>query len=375
MNTLAWVAWVGLVMAVALSTTNPYYLGVILLCILLVAALAPRTGNGVIGFRALLVLGVGLFAIGLAIAVINGNYGGHILFTIPGPSIPSWLGGLRLGGPVSAEGLVAEAIRGLAILCVLLAFGVFNGAVSPQRALRTTPAALFQAGLVVTVGLTLLPASIEDVRRIREMRALRGAPGGIRALPALVVPAVIGGLERSMRLAEAMEARGYGTAEAGPRLPRLIGVASAPLLLLAAAVWSYYPEARPLAVAATLLGVASLGFWGWSAAHARTTTTLNKEPLSTLDAILIALSLGGAIVTVAASAGGWLDLSYSPFAGLPWPHFSPLAGILALACGWPAARLVFESTTVQAPLPDPVHRAAPASPPVPRDATEKALHP
>ena len=130
MNTLAWVAWVGFVMAVALSTTNPYYLGVILLCILLVAALAPRTGNGVIGFRALLILGVGLFVVGLAIAVVNGNYGGHILFTIPGPNIPGWLGGLRLGGPVSAEGLVAEAIRGLAILCVLLAFGVFNGAVS-----------------------------------------------------------------------------------------------------------------------------------------------------------------------------------------------------------------------------------------------------
>ena len=375
LHTLAWVAWVGFVMAFALSTTNPYYLGVVLLCILLVAAVAPRTGNGVIGFRALLLLGVGLFAIGLAIAVVNGNYGGHILFTIPGPSIPDWLGGLRLGGPVSAEGLVAEAIRGLAILCVLLAFGVFNGAVSPQRVLRTAPAALFQAGLVVTVGLTLLPASIEDVRHIREMRALRGAPSGLRSLPALVVPAVIGGLERSMRLAEAMEARGYGSAPAGPRLPRMVGVASAPLLLLAAAVWSYYPAARPLAVGATLLGIAALGVWGWSAARSRKTTSLNTEPLARIDAALIALSIGGGALTVVASGGGWLDLAYSPFAGLPWPPFSLLAGLIALACGWPALRLAFQPGSASASSREMLHRS-PGTPPLrPAEPADKTVRP
>lgn len=339
--TLTWMAWVAFVMAVALSTTNPYYLGLILLCILLVAALAPRTGTGVIGFRALLLLGAGLFVAGLAIAVVNGNYGGHVLFTIPGPEIPGWLGGLRLGGPVSAEGLVAEGIRGLAILCVLLAFGVFNGAVSPQRVLRTAPAALFQAGLVVTVGLTLLPASIEDVRRIREMRALRGAPGGVRSLPALVVPAVVGGLERSMRLAEAMEARGYGAAAPGPPLARLAGLASVPFLLLAAALWSYYPAVRQFAAGPLAVGIAALAFWGWSAARSRKATSLNTEPLSRLDGLLVALSLVAGAAVVVANGGGWLDLGYSPFAGLPWPPFSLPAGLLALACGWPALRLAF----------------------------------
>ncbi len=339
MHTLAWMAWVALVMAVALTTTNPYYLGVVLLSILLVAALAPRTGSAVAGFRALLVLGSGLFVVSLGIAVINGNYGGHILFTIPGPSVPDWLGGLRLGGPVSAEGLVAEAIRGLAILCVLLAFGVFNGAVSPHRVLRTTPAALFHAGLVVTVGLTLLPASVEDVRRIREMRALRGAPGGWRSLPALVVPAVIGGLERSMRLAEAMEARGYGSSPAAARLPRMLGAASAPLLLLAAAVWSYYPQARPIAITATLLGVLALAYWARSAARSRQTTRLNSEPMARTDAAMIGISMALAGAAIVTNAAGWVNLSYSPFGGLPWPPFSLVGGALALSCAWPALRL------------------------------------
>ena len=130
-----------------------------------------------------------MLGVSVLVATINGNYGDHILFTIPGPSIPSWLGGLRLGGPVSAEGLAAAAIRGVTIVCIFLAFGVFNGAVSPHRVLRTTPAALFHASLVLTVGLTLLPSSIEDLRRTAN-RTLRGARGGFRDLPALVVPAV-----------------------------------------------------------------------------------------------------------------------------------------------------------------------------------------
>jgi energy-coupling factor transport system permease protein len=258
MHPAAWIAWVLMVMVVALATTNPFYLGIVLLSVILVAVMAPRTGTGVASFRALLIFGVVMLTISVLIATINGSYGDHILFTIPGPEIPNWLGGLRLGGPVSAEGLVAALIRGVAILSVLLAFGVFNGAVSPHRILRSTPAALFQASLVVTVGLTLLPSSIEDLRRVREMRSLRGAPGGIRGLPSLIVPAVVGGLERSMQLAEAMEARGYGAAPPLPRHARLAAAASVPFLIGGAWVWFYELQIRWIGAIALLAAVALL---------------------------------------------------------------------------------------------------------------------
>ena len=48
-----------------------------------------------------------------------------LLFTIPGPEVPDWLGGLRLGGPVSAEGLAWAVVRGMVILPIFLAFGGF----------------------------------------------------------------------------------------------------------------------------------------------------------------------------------------------------------------------------------------------------------
>lgn len=355
MPPVAWVSWIALVMAVALTSTNPFYLGVVLLCVLLVAVLAPRTASAVAGVRALMLFGAGLFAVSMLIAVVNGNYGGHILFTIPGPDVPSWLGGLRIGGPVSAEGLVAAAVRGLAIFCVLLAFGVFNGAVSPQRVLRSAPAALFHAGLVVTVGLTLLPATVEDVRRIREMRALRGAPTGLRSLPSLVVPAVIGGLERSMRLAEAMEARGYGVATETPRLPRFAGAASAPLLLAAASCWYYYPALRPAGLVLALLAAAALGFWGYGAARSRHTTRLREEPAALGDRVLAYASFALAAAAIAGTSAGWFDTSYNPFDGLHWPRFSAAGGLLALSCAWPALRLAF------APLPQQAGEPAPAA--------------
>lgn len=335
----AWVAWVLMVMAVALSTTNPLYLGVVLLCVLLTGVLAPKTGSAIAGFWAMLVFGAGLFVLSLAIAVVNGGYGERVLFTVPGPQIPGWLGGLQFGGPVAAEGLVAAAVRGLAILCVLVAFAVFNGAVSPHRVLRTAPAALFHAGLVVTVGLTLLPASIDDLRRIREMRALRGARTGLRDLPAVVVPAIIGGLERSMRLAEAMEARGYAAASP-PRWPaRAAGLASAPLLLAAAWGWFYYEWARPFAAVAALLGVAALLAWGRAAASRRRTTRLASEPTSLIDRVAIAASLAVALLAVAGRATGWPELGYNPFAGLEWPPFALDGALVALATAWPALRL------------------------------------
>ncbi|HEX6030784.1 MAG TPA: energy-coupling factor transporter transmembrane component T [Tepidiformaceae bacterium] len=354
MHTLAWVAWVSLVMAVALTTNNPYYLAIVFLSVLLVAATSPKTSTAIAGFRTLLVFGLSLFAISMAIAVVNGTYGDHVVFTMPGPELPEWFGGLRLGGPVSAEGLVAAAIRGLAILTVLLAFGVFNGAVSPHRVLRTAPAALFHAGLVVTVGLTLLPATIEDARRIREMRALRGARTGSRELPALVVPIVINGLERSMRLAEAMEARGYAASAETRRASAAVGALSAPLLIGAAWGWYYYESSRPFALIAAVLGLATLAWWAWRASRATSVTRFRPEPLGLTDRLLVTASVIAISVTVIGAAGEWLSLKYNPFAGLPWPEFSPAGAAVALSCAWPALRLALAPARSASPAEAPM---------------------
>ncbi len=336
MHPLAWLAWVTLVMVVSLTATNPLYLVVVLLAVVLVGVLAPRTSTAVAGVRTLAMAGSALLLMSLAVAVLNGGYGEHVLFTVPGPDFPGWMGGLRLGGPVAAESLVAAGVRGLSIICVLLAFGVFNGAVSPYRVLRTAPAALFHAGLIVTVGLTLLPSSIEDIRRIREMQALRGGATGVRNLPGLVVPAVIGGLERSMKLAEAMEARGYASAARPPALARLAAISSAPLLLGAGWAWFYYDSARWLAVAGVMAAAGALLWWATAAAKSSRVTRFRREPLTPVDRAAIGGSLllaGGAFAMRSLGIGG---LAYNPFAGLAWPEFEVAGAMVALAVAWPA---------------------------------------
>lgn len=340
MHAGAWVAWVLMVMTVALVTTNPFYLCLALLSVLVVAAFAPRTASSVLSFRVLLIGGVVLLSFSALVATLNGGIGERVLFTMPGPELPSWLGGLRFGGPVTAESLVASLVRGVAILCVFLGFAVFNGAVSPHRVLRLGPAALFHAGLVLTVGLTLLPATLQDVRRLREMRALRGATSSLRDLPALLVPAVIGGLERSLRLAEAMEARGYAAPPPLPIRARLSGFASVPLALVAGWLWLYAPSLAVPAFILGLLSAAALAWWMVETSRARRTTRMRPEPLPLADMCGIGLALAVVVTAVLARAAGWIDLVYNPFAGLPLPTLELAGMILALAPLWPLPRLV-----------------------------------
>ena len=330
----SWAAWLALVMAVALAASNPFYLVIVLLTVLLVAVFAPRTGMPMLGFGSVLVFGLGVFALSFFVAIINGSYGEHILFTLPGPDLPDWLGGLTIGGPVSAEGLVAAGIKGLGILCVLLAFAAFNTSITPQRMLRTAPAALFHAGLVVTIGMALLPASIADVQRIRETRALRGAPSGLRAAPALVVPALLGGLERAMQTAEAMEARGYAAADPLPARAQLLFVAAPALLVLSAWLWFFYPGWKVAGAGAAILGVACLVVAAVLANRARHTTRLFREPYPWFErAVAVVSALSGLAIVITGAPG----LDYNPFAGLEMPPFDPRGAFIAICCAWPAA--------------------------------------
>lgn len=340
MHAGAWVAWVLMVMTIALVTTNPLYLCLLLLSILVVAAFAPRSATGALGFRVLFIGGFLLLGFSALIATINGGAGDRVLFTMPGPGLPSWLGGLSLGGPVTAENMTAALTRGLAILCVFLGFAIFNGAVSPHRVLRLGPAALFHAGLVLTVGLTLLPSTIADFRRLREMRQLRGGGAGIRHIPSLLAPAVIGGLERAFRLAEAMEARGYAAPPPMPLRARLAGFAAAPLALVAGWVWLYADALTALAAALAAAAMGTLVYWGVATSRARHTTKMRAESLAPLDIAGIAAALTVIGAALSARATGWTDLTYNPFAGLPSPSLEVAGMALMLLVLWPLPSLL-----------------------------------
>ncbi|CAM5450019.1 hypothetical protein SCALM49S_08402 [Streptomyces californicus] len=147
------------------------------------------------------------------------------LFSLPHIPTPDWYAGIQLGGPVSLEALLSAATDGLRLACMLCCIGAANTLANPKRALRVLPGALYDWAS---------PSPCRSASPPNWCRACSGwpAPGGcgpeagegLRALRGIVVPVLEDALERSLRLAAAMDSRGYGRAgSATPRSRRLTG--------------------------------------------------------------------------------------------------------------------------------------------------------
>ncbi len=334
-----------MVTAIALTVTNLIYLAVVVLCVIAVGTVAPAAASTG-ALRPYLLAGAAIVVFSAFIAVMNGTPGQDTLVTVPGPEAPSWLGGLRFGGPLTREGLVAAGTRSLAILAIFGAFAIVTTTVTPGRLLRTTPAALFEAGLVVTVGLALLPATLNDLKRLREAEALRGRRLRWWRLAGLVTPAVLGGLERSIRLVEALEARGFGTPVV-PTVAFFAGAASPPLLLLAAYLWISGGNAQLVALVAGAVGATGIAWWLLAAARSHHMTRLEDEPGRGILAITAVLALVASTFFIAARSAGAFAFSYDPFLDAAVPPFSLVGAAACLVVMWPFLVLVRNETPAE----------------------------
>jgi energy-coupling factor transport system permease protein len=208
----AWWLWgAGLVVAAA-HTTNP-----LLLLILIVVAgwvVAERREIGAVNaYLPFLLLGLAAIVVRVALVAVLGSgvIGRTLLFRLPSVPLPEWMAGVRLGGPVSLEALVAAAVEGLRLAATLACIGAANALASPKRLLRYLPATLHDVGTAVVVALTYAPQLAGLAGRVRAARRLRGHSGsGVRELGRLVGPVLEGSLDRSLDLAASMESRGYG---------------------------------------------------------------------------------------------------------------------------------------------------------------------
>ena len=217
---VAWWAWaLGLIACVS-RTTNPLLLGLIVTVAGWVVARRRPDAPWANSFALFLRLGVIVIAIRMVVALIlGGGLGDHVLFTLPSIQLPNWMAGITLGGPVTAEALVAAFFEGAVIAAILACIGAANSLASPARLLATVPAALYEVGVSIVVALSFAPQLVADVSRVRTARRLRGRPDrGARALAGSAMPVFEGALERAVDLAAAMDSRGYGRTR--PMKPR-----------------------------------------------------------------------------------------------------------------------------------------------------------
>lgn len=208
----AWWVW-GLALAAAASrTTNPFLL-VLIIAVAGWVVLERREIGMTNPFLPFLL--IGLFAIALRVVMVglfgDSVAGRVVLFRLPEVPLPDWTSGVKLGGPVTLEGILVAAYDGLRMATVLVCLGAANALASPRRLLRYVPATLYEVGSAVVVALTFAPQLVEDARRVRAARRLRGhQPRRVSDVPQLAVPVLVGVLDRSLDLAASMESRGYG---------------------------------------------------------------------------------------------------------------------------------------------------------------------
>ncbi len=224
----AWWLWaLGLGLA-ASRTTNPLVLGLILAVVGLVVASRRTDAPWARGFRTYFLLGLVIIAIRVLFRMLfGGQTGQHVLFELPEIPLPDAAAGIRLGGAVSAEGLLASIYDGLRLATLVICVGAANVLADPKRLLKRLPGAVHSLGTAITVTLSVAPQLVESAQRIRRARRLRGSTGkGRDLLRQVAMPVMVDALDRSLLLAAAMDTRGYGrtaAVEAGAR--RLAGTA------------------------------------------------------------------------------------------------------------------------------------------------------
>ncbi|HZV50260.1 MAG TPA: energy-coupling factor transporter transmembrane component T [Candidatus Dormibacteraeota bacterium] len=271
MHARAVLAWSGACLVIVLATTNPVYRTLVLAT----AATTVVAGAGVARARRLLIA-AGIAALSaVALNLVSAHVGADVLFALP-DSIPA------LGGPYTAEALVEGLAAGVTLAAALLAVAPISLLLEPFEVVEALPEVLAGTGSAIAAALNLIPGVAASFAAVAEAQRLRGwRPRGPRSWTAVVVPVVLSAIEDSIQLAEAMEARAFGSgprthlrrAAPGPEDRLVMGVAAAAVAAFLGARatgwvadWDPYPFLSPPALAplpvAACLALA-LPSWVW----------------------------------------------------------------------------------------------------------------
>lgn len=337
-HSIAWLAWVGAMLVTLSATRNPLYLGLILVWIALVTvAIRPYAAETapipISPIRFALVV-VTLSAVFNLLTV---HVGRTVLFRMPG-ALPV------VGGIITLEALAFGLLNGLVLSGIFAAFTLLNRALSVQAIVRLIPQAFYPVAVVVSIAVTFVPATLRQFQQIREAQAVRGhRVRGLRDWLPLIMPLLVGGLERALQLAEAMTARGFASADTQrsdsvkTRVVIIVGL----ILLLGGWLLRLMWGQAVLGLALLLVGVGLIGGMVWLVGRQVPRTVYRSQPWARAD---WAVALGAGI-TAMAFLFPWpgLDRSsifYYPYPTLTWPSFHLILAGSTLGLLVPALLLV-----------------------------------
>lgn len=326
-NARTWVAWIAVVAILTMVIRNPLYTLLLFLVTRLVEAAFGRDDVAVpfsLWRIGLVVLGFSVVYSGLFVHI-----GTTVLF-----QLPDWP---LIGGPVTAEALAAGLVNGLMLMTLLAAFAALNAIVPLKALIRLAPAALQDFGVVVLVALTYVPETYRHYERIRQAQAIRGHQlKGLGDWRPVILPLLIGGLERAAHLAETMVARGYGSTvsidgspgERGGIVVGLVAVGSG---------WVMAAVGLNLGWVLLLAGTTLMGILLWRRGRQVRRSEYMPGPWHARDFLLVISSVATLFsVILPWSFIDHSSLTYTPFPTLTLPTFDWLWGLLLMALAWPA---------------------------------------
>lgn len=329
-HSLAWTTWIAAIVVILTLTRNPFYAALTIGMIALVhwRCLAPADDErhplalSPLRFGLIVMTTASIFNMAMV------HVGVTVLFTLP-----TWIP--LFGGAWTLEALVYGALNGLALAGLFAGFTVINRVVPVRSLLRLTPRAFYPVAVVVSIAITFVPTTLQQIQQVREAQAVRGHRlRGLRSWLPLIVPLLEGGMERSLQLAEAMVARGFASgAEREERWPRMLVLAGFVAVIagwLLRLIWT-----QP--VAGTLLLIAGcVALMGglWRAGRSHLHTVYRPEHWQRWDWVVV----GGAALAASAYLLPLFDrttISYYPYPALSWPDFDWRLGLATLGLAAP----------------------------------------
>jgi len=331
----AWWLWAIGLAAATTQTTNPLVLVLLVSAAALVVLFRRGDAPWAGGFKAYAVLALVIIATRVVFRVLlDGQHGAHVLFTLPEIPLPEAAAGIRIGGPVTAEGLLAALYDGLRLAALLLCVGAANVLADPKRLLRSTPAALHEVSVAVVVSLTLAPQLVESGRRVHRARKLRGGSARRMGLVhRVLIPVLTDALDRSLLLAAAMDSRGFGRQAAVAARDRALTGLLLLVGLVGIAVGAYglLDASAPLAFKAPMLAVGLAAAVAGLIRSGRRIerTRFRREPWRWEETAVVASGLAVAALFILVGSRSQAVLGV-PSPIVSWPTL-PLVGVLGAA--------------------------------------------
>jgi len=326
MHPLSWLFWLGTVVGIGVQTRNPLILvllfGVSWVVLQGVRARGARIARPGGHETAPLQFTVTVMLIGGIVNMLTSRVGQSVLF-----QIPSWIPvlGPLLGGPVTLEALVFGLLNGLVLATLFTAFLVLTSALSTRDLIGYLPRAFYPLAVVSAIAVTFAPNVRRQFEQVREAQAIRGhRMRGLKDWLPLMMPLLVGGLERALRLAEAMTARGFvrdtngSPYHARARVVLLMGL----VLLLAGEVWALLPAQQGIGRVTRWIAVGLIVAAIWYAGRGTQRTRYRNVVWRRCDTGVLMLSLGLLVLAQVRHAG----LIYNPYPVLSAPPFDPLLG-------------------------------------------------